>query len=300
MEFSLATIQEKGAATPVLEAGGKTWRLADLKDFGLANGLLSVVDDWAASEPKLAAWAERLASGEGPEPIAAPAPYDYLAPLLYPRKVVAIGYNYADHVAEGGNAPFDKNEVAATFFFKPPTTSVVGSGKTVRMPTQSTQFDWEVELAVVMGKGGRNIPVQDALKHVCGYTLGIDLSLRDLQLNPRHPKKWDLFCGKGFDHSCPLGPRIVPARFLDAQDIDLRLAVNGDGKQKSNSKYMVWNVAEQIAILSEHVTIEPGDVLLTGTPSGIGRTTGTFLRVGDRIDCEAPKIGKLTVEIVAG
>lgn len=303
MQYSLATIREGQSTTPVIEVSGRYWRLRDLDGGERIGdpraGLMGLFADWAASEAWLGETAGRLARGEGPAPLAAaPASADFLAPLLYPRKVMAIGYNYADHVKEGGLSSIDKDNVAPTFFFKPPTTSVVGCGKTVRYTTQSSKLDWEIELALVIGRTARKVSVAEAPAHIAAYTVGIDLSLRDLQANPRHPRQWDLFCGKAFDDGCPLGPKLVPSRFVDPANVGLRLWVNDDLKQDSNSGLMIWNVAEQISLLSQHVTLEPGDVLLTGTPPGIGRTTNTYLRPGDRIDAEASGIGRLSVEII--
>jgi 2-keto-4-pentenoate hydratase/2-oxohepta-3-ene-1,7-dioic acid hydratase in catechol pathway len=133
--------------------------------------------------------------------------------------------------------------------------------------------------------------------HVAGYTIGIDLSARDWQKHPKHLVKFDLFGGKAFDNSNPLGPRIVPAPFLDPSDLELTLKVNGDIRQHAQTSQMIWSIAEQIEAITQHVTLEPGDILMTGTPSGVGLSTGTYLKVGDRIDAEIEGLGCLTVEI---
>jgi 2-keto-4-pentenoate hydratase/2-oxohepta-3-ene-1,7-dioic acid hydratase in catechol pathway len=185
-----------------------------------------------------------------------------------------------------------------TLFFKPPATTLVGSGKSVRYPTQSKKFDWEIELAAVIGKRARRVRAAAALDCVAGYTIGIDLSARDWQFHPKHLVKFDLFGGKGFDDSCPLGPKIVPARFVDHGNLQLRLYVNGELKQNANTRDMIWSLAEQIEAMSEHVTLDPGDVILTGTPAGVGLATGTYLKVGDRIDAHIDQLGQLSVEVV--
>jgi 2-keto-4-pentenoate hydratase/2-oxohepta-3-ene-1,7-dioic acid hydratase in catechol pathway len=138
-----------------------------------------------------------------------------------------------------------------------------------------------------------------ALQYVAGYTVGIDLSARDYLLHEGNMAGFDTFGGKAFDDSCPLGPRIVPARFIsDPQQLALRLKVNGETKQSANTAEMVWTVAEQIAEMSAVMTLEPGDVILTGTPSGAGLLDGKFLKPGDRIVAEIEKIGRLEVEII--
>jgi 2-keto-4-pentenoate hydratase/2-oxohepta-3-ene-1,7-dioic acid hydratase in catechol pathway len=114
------------------------------------------------------------------------------------------------------------------------------------------------------------------LAHVAGYTIGIDLSARDWQRHPKHLVKFDLFGGKAFDNSNPLGPRIVPASFLDPSDLELTLKVNGDVRQHARTSQMIWSIAEQIEAITQHVTLEPGDILMTGTPSGVGLSTGTY------------------------
>ncbi|MCA3179138.1 MAG: fumarylacetoacetate hydrolase family protein [Burkholderiales bacterium] len=187
--------------------------------------------------------------------------------------------------------------VMPVFFLKPPTTTLVGCGP-VRFPVQSSKFDWEIELAVIFGRRMRRVSQAEALAGVAGYAVGIDLSARDWQMNPRHPWKFDLFTGKAFDDACPLGPKIVPARFVDTRDLRLTLTVNGETKQDASSSDMIWSVAEQASMLSEFVTIEPGDVLLTGTPAGVGMASGTYLEVGDRIEASITGLGTMRVVVV--
>jgi 2-keto-4-pentenoate hydratase/2-oxohepta-3-ene-1,7-dioic acid hydratase in catechol pathway len=163
---------------------------------------------------------------------------------------------------------------------------------------QSKCLDWEIELAVVIGRRLRRVSEADALAGIACYSVGIDLSARDWQMNPLHPWKFDLFTGKAFDDSCPLGPKLVPAQFVDPEDLHLELRVNGEVRQEAHSDDMIWSVGEQVSILSEHVTFEPGDTLLTGTPAGVGLATGTYLKPGDRIEATISGLGTLAVEIV--
>jgi 2-keto-4-pentenoate hydratase/2-oxohepta-3-ene-1,7-dioic acid hydratase in catechol pathway len=224
---------------------------------------------------------------------------DWLTPLQYPNKVICTGANYYDHMTkDGGHGAFTKEDNVPVFFLKPPTTTLVGQGRSVRFPVQSTKFDYELELAFVIGKRGRRIAVENARDYVAGYTIGLDLSARDWQRHSKHLVKFDLFGGKAFDDSCPLGPAIVPARFVDEDNLQLEFRLNGELRQDANSKDMIWSVAEQIARISEHVTLEPGDVVLTGTPSGVGLSTGVWTQVGDRLEGRITGLGSLQIEIV--
>jgi 2-keto-4-pentenoate hydratase/2-oxohepta-3-ene-1,7-dioic acid hydratase in catechol pathway len=304
MSFSLATISIDGAATPVVQADGTLYRLADVAPTVAPapgpGGLMSVLEHWPDNEPALVDAVERLASG-ALAAHAVPHPErleQWLTPLQYPRKVICTGANYLDHVAkDGGHASFSKEDNVPVFFLKPPATTLVGQGASVRYPVQSAKFDYELELAVIIGKRGRKIHADQAKSYVAGYAIGLDMSARDWQRHPRHLVKFDLFGGKAFDDSCPLGPGIVPARFIDDAGLQLRLKVNGELRQDASTADMIWDVAEQITRISEHVTLEPGDVIMTGTPAGVGLSTGTWLKVGDLLEAEITGLGSLTVQI---
>lgn len=303
MAYSLSTIRYQGKRTPVIEVGGRYFSLGtvapDLLKPHPERGLMNLFDDWASSDVKLLALSERLAKSKDGAIAPAPAEADFMTPLQFPPKLALGGANYYDHVHKDAKMPdFRKENSIPIFFLKAPSTTLVGCGKTVRYPKQSVKFDWEIELAVIISKKARKIAEKDALSVVAGYTVGIDLSARDLQSHPKSPFKFDLFGGKTFDDSCPLGPKIVPARFVEPQNLDLRLWVNGEIKQDANTSDMIWSVAEEIAHASETITLEPGDVLLTGTPAGVGMASGTYLKVGDKIDAEIEGLGKLSVEVV--
>jgi 2-keto-4-pentenoate hydratase/2-oxohepta-3-ene-1,7-dioic acid hydratase in catechol pathway len=306
MTFALATIRHDGHPTPAIEVGARWYALADLAPQVLeptpSRGLMNVFEHWTAREPVLVRLADGIASGDVAAAALSPAPTpnQFLTPLQYPSKVVLMGANYADHMAKDGsflNAK-KKEESIPVLFFKPPTTTLVGCGKSVRYPAQSDKFDWEGELGAVIGKRARRVSVAEALDHVAGYAVGIDLSARDWQFHPKHLVKFDLFGGKGFDDSCPFGPKITPARFVGHDALWLKLWVNGDLKQDSNTSNMIWSLAEQISAISDHVTLEPGDVILTGTPAGVGFASNTFLHVGDKVDAEIEGLGRLSIEIV--
>jgi 2-keto-4-pentenoate hydratase/2-oxohepta-3-ene-1,7-dioic acid hydratase in catechol pathway len=306
MQFSLATLRVDSVPTPVLSVDDRHYRIADVAPEVLApdplGGLMTVFAHWAETEPVLLAAAKTLSDNASAHPVV-PDPYrleDWLTPLRYPNKVICTGANYYDHVTkDGGHSDYNKEDNIPVFFLKPPTTTLVGQGKSVRYPVQSDKFDYELELAFVIGKRGRHIATEEARDYIAGYTVGLDLSARDWQRHPKHLAKFDLFGGKAFDDSCPLGPAIVPARFVDDGNLDLKFRLNGELKQDATSKDMIWPVPELVSRISEYVTLEPGDVVLTGTPAGVGLSTGVYVQVGDRLHGEITGLGSLQVEIVA-
>lgn len=180
--------------------------------------------------------------------------------------------------------PDTRREAQRLFFFqKPPRNAVVAEGDTVHMPIGTAKFDWEIELAAVIGRRARNISVETAVAHIAGYMVAIDFSVRDHNQAPSTFYKLDWVAGKANDTCCPLGPRMVPTAVLpNPQNVGLRLFVNGAVKQDGRSTDMIFSIAEQIAIASRIMTLDPGDVLLTGTPAGVGAPKGTFLNVSDR------------------
>ncbi len=210
-----------------------------------------------------------------------------LAPIPRPQKnIFCVGRNYAEHARESGSAPPD----VPMFFTKPPT-SVIGPQTSILYHRVTQQLDYEVELAVVIGKRGRDIPTAKALDYVFGYTILNDVTARDLQ---RRHGQW--FKGKALDTFAPLGPWIVHREALsDPQQLRLSLRVNGEIRQNSHTSKMLFTVAQLIATLSEGLTLEPGDILATGTPEGIGMgfTPPRFLHVGDTVEAEVEGIGTL-------
>jgi 2-keto-4-pentenoate hydratase/2-oxohepta-3-ene-1,7-dioic acid hydratase in catechol pathway len=221
-----------------------------------------------------------------------------LTPLQYPGKVLCAGANYYDHIKEMGVPDLRKEAQRLFFFFKPPRSALVGPGRTVRYPADTKMFDWEVELAAVIGRRSRRLTMANALDAVAAYTIGIDLSARDLNRAPETFYKLDWVAGKAQDTCCPLGPRLVPAKFIrDPQDLALKLSVNGELKQDARTSGMIFDIREQLVTLSAIMTLDPGDVVLTGTPAGVGLPKKTFLKPGDRVDAEIESIGRLSVEI---
>jgi 2-keto-4-pentenoate hydratase/2-oxohepta-3-ene-1,7-dioic acid hydratase in catechol pathway len=213
-----------------------------------------------------------------------------LAPIPSPaRNVFCLGRNYADHAAERGAAAPDH-----PVYFTKPGTAVAGPGDDIVHHAITKELDYEVELAVVIGTGGRDIPRAEALRHVFGYTIINDVTARDLQ--KRH-NQW--FKGKSLDTFCPMGPMLVTADEIpDPQALAVSLRVNGQTRQSSHTAKMIFPVAQCIEVLSQGMTLRPGDIIATGTPDGVGAATGTFLRAGDRIEAEVEGIGILANKVV--
>ena len=223
-----------------------------------------------------------------------------LAPIPRPpRNVFCVGWNYSEHFEEGKQArgqagaqlaPQEIPQFPALFTKNPAT--VVGPDAPVFFPSpHSEQLDWEAELAVVIGKGGRDIQEAEAMGHVFGYTCANDVSVRDVQR--RHGGQW--FKGKNFDTHLPMGPWIVTADDLDPSDLAIRSRVNGVGKQDSRTRFMVFKIPRLIAEVSAGCMLWPGDMIITGTPAGVGfaRTPPEYLKVGDVVEIEIEGIGVL-------
>ncbi|TDE16053.1 fumarylacetoacetate hydrolase family protein [Jiangella asiatica] len=238
-----------------------------------------------------------LAALQGKESDLTVGDVELLAPIPRPRRnVFAVGANYRGHVEESEHS---SGPPASPIFFTKATTTVTGPGAVAVDPALTTRVDWEVELAVVLGAGGRHLSPEQAADAVFGYTTANDLSARDQQ-HGRPEGQW--FLGKSLDGFCPLGPWLVTRDEVpDPRDLRLTLTVNGAVKQDSTTADMVFDVPALIAELSRFVTLCPGDVLLTGTPSGVGdaRTPPEYLAPGDQVVAYVDRIGPLLTTIVA-
>jgi 2-keto-4-pentenoate hydratase/2-oxohepta-3-ene-1,7-dioic acid hydratase in catechol pathway len=262
----------------------------------LPETLLAAFADWRRWAPLLdeaAAHAARSADG-------VPAAGVTLAtPLLYPRKCFCVGANYQSHLDEMNASAIRKVPGKPPFFFlKPPSTTFVGPGPTVHLPTGCEFFDWEIELAVVFGRGGRHIAEADAMAHVAGYTLACDFTSRNQMFAPDTFFKFDFTLGKCQDTANPVGPAILPAHFVpDWREVEFALAVNGVEKQRARAGEMIYSLPEQIAGVSRFISIEPGDVMLTGSPAGVGWPRGEKLAAGDVVTLSSAAIGEMALVI---
>jgi 2-keto-4-pentenoate hydratase/2-oxohepta-3-ene-1,7-dioic acid hydratase in catechol pathway len=263
----------------------------------LPDSMLGLIDGGDAA---LAAAKAVLEAARGKKEHWLPAATTRLAaPIPHPRKnVFCVGQNYKAHIAEMARS-FGRDVVYPKFpqFYTKPATTVVGDGDGVKRHAEHTQrLDYEVELAVVIGKTALNVAAADALAHVFGYTVVNDITARDAQVN-----HGQFFKGKSFDTFCPMGPCIVTAdEYGDPSGHRLSLTVNGKIRQDSNTADLLFGVPEIIASLCAALTLEPGDVIATGTPSGVaaGMKEPGFLQTGDEVVAEVEGIGKLTNGIV--
>jgi len=288
----LLTYDRQDAPRLALLLGDRVFDLADaaarLTAAPLPADMLAFIaageEAWAGARD-LAARLERGEAADLARPLAATK---LLAPIPRPAKnIVCVGLNYADHARETSQevSPYP------VFFAKPPTTVIGPEAPIPWHGAVTTHVDWEAELAVIIGRPGRDIPEEAALQHVFGYTIANDVSARDLQ---RRHVQW--YKGKSLDGFCPLGPWIVTSDEIpDPQALGIRLRVNGESKQDSRTSQMIYPVARLIAVLSAGLTLEAGDLLITGTPAGVGfvRQPPEYLRPGDLVEAEIEGIGVL-------
>jgi 2-keto-4-pentenoate hydratase/2-oxohepta-3-ene-1,7-dioic acid hydratase in catechol pathway len=251
-----------------------------------------VLDDWDNAHKALDA-ASRAPKGQG-QPV---AQAKLLAPVAKPGAIYCAGANYQDHVEEmmrGRPLPPDPHTLGLKpWFFIKSSHAVTDPGASVKISNYSKKMDWEIELVVVIGKKVRDLTIENALSCVAGYTVGNDLSARDLgfreQIPETSPFRADWIRHKSFDGSCPLGPWIT-----DPTNLAMKTWINGDLKQNSNSGKMIFTAAEQIAHLSTGITLYPGDLIMTGTPAGVGAGQGLALKAGDVVKIEIAEIGSIS------
>jgi len=226
-----------------------------------------------------------------------------LAPIPRAGKAIGLAGNYVEHIKEAGlklglsDSP--RKTTVPRPFLMPPTV-VIGPDEEIRWPAYSDKIDYELELAVVIGKEAKCVKPDDALNCVAGYTIANDVSARSVTFaKNRDRRPWDEFYdwlnGKWADGFLPMGPYLLTADEIpDVQNLEMTLAVNGEVRQKANTSDMIYPVAEVVSFLSHIMTLEAGDVIATGTPSGVGLATGNYLQPGDKIECKIEKLGTLT------
>lgn len=270
---------------PGLLIDGKIVALADVAPDA-PSSMVALIAAWDSFAPTLA-----TASAAGGLPLDA---VELHAPVDRPQKILAIGLNYADHVEEAKDLGVEY-PTEQVWFCKQPS-SLNGPYAPIDMPKVSEALDYEVELVVVIGKGGRHISAGAAKDHVFGYMVGDDVSVRDWQWKT---PQWML--GKSFDTHAPMGPALVTADEIgEPHRLGIRCYVNGELRQNSNTRHLIFNVWEQIAELSQAMTLMPGDLIFTGTPGGVGFgfKPPKALKLGDIVRCEIDELGAIENTVV--
>ena len=305
MSYKLLTYQAGRDARAGVLVADQVFDAAKLTANATHASVLGVLNDWPKASRALAQAAKRIAAGTSRVKGTPLARVKLLAPVLYPGAIFCAGANYRDHaeeMARVSGTPLEKDQrelgLSPWHFIKTARSSVVGPGAKVKLPAYSQMVDWEVELGAVIGRPAKNVTVERALEYVAGYTIGNDLSARDAGRRPHLPDaspfKMDWLGQKCFDGSCPLGPWITPASEIqDPQALAMKLWVNDELMQDSNTKRMIFSTAEQIAQLSTRVTLQPGDLILTGTPAGVGMARRRFLKPGETVRLWIEDIGEL-------
>ena len=277
----LGLIVENGTPALVADRDGE---IVSLAGAGLPADPLAIIADEGLSAK--AATAIRSA------PVLDAANVTFAPPLAKIGKLICVGLNYADHAAE---SPYKKPDYPV--YFLRVATSLLGHGQPIVRPHVSTELDWEGELVAIIGKGGRYIPQETALDHVAAYTLFNDASLRDYQFKG---PQWTL--GKNFDATGPFGPYLVPAKALPKGAVGLAIQTRLNGKvvQESNTRDLLFAVDVLIGRVSEAMTLEPGDAIITGTPAGVGfaRKPPLFMKAGDVVEVEVEGVGVLRNPVV--
>ena len=281
--------------------------LAELTSKPSYATMLSVLEDWVEAEALIeTAVATTGSGGTASSPL---AKVRLLAPVLYPSAIFCAGANYSDHMAEMTRvfnlAPEpDPHKAGLTpWHFIKASRTVVEADARIPLPARTKMLDWEAELAAFIGRSAKNVAVESALDYVAGYTVANDLSARDFTVRPNVPEsspfRYDWISQKSFDDACPVGPWIVPAKQIpDPQRLGIKLWVNDVLKQDSHTSKMIFSLAEQIAQLSARLTLHPGDLILTGTPAGVGMARKEFLKSGDVVRVWVDQVGELTNTLV--
>lgn len=285
-------------ALAAIEKDGKDVAVALLPDGAIVSidvlpaGIspLEVVKRWDELAPDLQSWDPAAGSRiEGTR---------LVAPIRYPAKLICVGVNFFDHRAEMDAERDPEGNVGNVFMFlKPPTTAIVGPEDDVLIRGPEDKIDWEAEIGIIISKGGRFIDREDALDHIAGYTLINDVSARGpfQQPNPCHPAvEYDWVAQKAQDTHCPTGPGMTPAWFIpDPDNIPFSLTLNGVEEQNGNTSELVHDIRKMISAASEYMTLEPGDIIATGTCGGVGLAKNRFMKDGDVVIVSSPLLGDL-------
>ncbi len=277
------------------------------------NGLIDVPTIWPGPNPPRSV-IEILQRGpncliklaeltKSVDPLTPPDSVKLMAPIPRPGKLLALAGNYSEHIKEAGLSLGLSDSPKQTTVPRPfimPSTAIIGPEDQIPWPAYSNEIDYEIELAVIIGKTAKCIKPAKALDYVAGYTIANDISARSVTFKTNRTKRpWDEFYdwlnGKWADGFCPMGPYLLTSdEIADVQNLNMELKVNGQTRQKANTAQMIYPVADIVSFLSYIMTLEPGDIIATGTPSGVAMATGDFLQPGDKIECTIEKLGILT------
>jgi 2-keto-4-pentenoate hydratase/2-oxohepta-3-ene-1,7-dioic acid hydratase in catechol pathway len=300
--YRLATYKSGEGPRAGLVVGEEVFDAAKLTGKPVYATVVGILEDWKSAEGALRKAATVAAKSRAKrQPL---KKTKLLAPVRFPSTIYCAGANYADHAAamaarEGNPPPLDPHQQGLKpWHFLKASRTIADPGATIKISGYAKAMDWEIELAAVIGRPAKDVPKERALAYVAGYMASNDLSARDRGRRPGVSDtsffKMDWTKHKTFEGSCPIGPWIVPASDIaDPQNLGLKLWVNGELKQDSNTGKMLFTLAEQIEQLSINMTLYPGDLILTGTPSGTGAESGTFLNAGDVVKIWIEKIGEI-------
>lgn len=303
MTYQLGTISTGEGPRAVMILDGQAIDIAASTGVRRYESLMGILETFDASLIRL----DELALSK---PKGTPlAQVTLLSPIPVPPAIYCAGSNYADHATEmakaaGREPPKDPHELGQrSWHFIKSSRSAIGTGATIAIPEQTKKLDWEAELGVVIGRPCRNVAEDKALDYVAGYLVANDLSARDLSRRNGVPEnsifRNDWTAHKSFDGACPMGPWLTLARDVkNPHDLKMRLSVNDVVKQDSNTSHMIFDIREQIADLAGRMTLLPGDIILTGTPAGVGNGRGEYLNSGDVVKVSIEGLGEIVNNLV--
>ena len=304
MSYRLLTFQSGREARAGILVGEDIYDAARVTATAAYSTVLGALQDWVKANKAFKDAAARIESGKSRAKGTKLSSAKLLAPILFPGDIFCAGANYRDHVAEMDRA--QGKEPGPTMkdlgekpwhFVKTSRSSVVGPNAVIKIPAWSKKMDWEIELAAVIGKTASNVPASKALSYVAGWTIANDLSARDGMrregVPTSSPFAYDWISQKCFDGACPIGPWIVPASEIKKpHNLAMKLWVGQELMQDSNTSNLIFDTAEQIEMLSSRVTLRPGDLILTGTPAGVGAGRKRFLKPGETVKLWIEGIGE--------
>jgi 2,4-diketo-3-deoxy-L-fuconate hydrolase len=266
-----------------------------------ATSVLSILENWQEMLPvlrEMAADSSAFASAL----VGRLSDAELAAPILYPPNIYCAAANYLEHSSEMKDESVpDKAQARPYFFSKLPRQTVIGPNECIQIPYPEAKVDWEAEIGVVIGRKCKKVKASEATEHIAGFVVFNDVSDRARNFRKDWHFKFDWLGGKSFDTSAPMGPWITPVEFIsDPHDLTIQLWVNDELMQNASSRQMLFTIPEQVEYLSEFLTLLPGDVIATGTPSGVGHARGVYLKPGDKVKISIEGLGLMESPVIAG